>query len=776
MSRKKRDKEPEGLPLDLRVRKTVNPVTKIFEEIPELSPVWIEDVQFVPYSPPPVQPSSASPLDHGGMEQWIERMSFISEDLKWLLNLPHNKFWCQVIFDESLQQCLDSYLKCAPRNFDALSVLPSEAASLHEGIHKRVFMTYLRMSTHKESKESFFTQSTFGDILYENFLFDIPKMMDICVLYGGESSANTPLLRKMLENIFSKQPKYYGDLNGTIPTIFETLDDILSKCGIKPKTEDPSNLPQKLTDSKTEQTSSMTVLELEDIILYLNDTIKTLMAFVETCPLVCESFQRQGFVQRIAIFYELFTPYFRQQLSGAELQMLKDKWKCFKVALIRLCRVVLHTCCIAPLLERESSRNDDQVQTCVEDYLQVLTSILSEKRFLSSYDSRFSIREDLNRIQQLTAGVDETRMDYILDAVDSARKAFPRHFSKRKNTDENGSTIGPGTSVVDTPVNGRADEWTEEHVANVNGFVEDKNEGATSKTVSDVELFSMVTHVQDLLPGLGDGFVIMCLEELNFDVEQVINVLLEDNLPPSLQDADRSLSKEALMRNKKKPSTTILKERHSVYDKDEFDVFSGSKVDVAKVHKGKRRDRTNLQTLLSDKSDMTESVKERYSSYDVFNEHRRMVNLYDDEYDDTYDSQNVGAQDADSADELTVRRPFTIPRVLGGSPVPSDEEEDSEEEGPSEEGKAKEGEQEIDKALVNRRNRGPRGPKKGEKDGDGAKEGQKGGPKGRGRGVSDAEKRNRAHNERNKGLRANHNRRVGAERKRAKGMGMLSHR
>ena len=83
----------------------------------------------------------------------------------------------------------------------------------------------------------------------------------------------------------------------------------------------------------------------------------------------------------------------------------------------------------------------------------------------------------MNRIQQLTAGVDETRMDYILDAVDSARKAFPRHFSKRKNTDENGSTIGPSTSVVDSPVNGRMDErteWTEEHVANVNGFVEDK--------------------------------------------------------------------------------------------------------------------------------------------------------------------------------------------------------------------------------------------------------------------------------------------------------------
>ena len=99
-------------------------------------------------------------------------------------------------------------------------------------------------------------------------------------------------------------------------------------------------------------------------------------------------------------------------------------------------------------------------------------------RFLSSYDSRFSIKEDLNRIQQLTACVDDMRVDYILGAVDSARKSFPCHLTRRKNADENGSlsgsNVGPSTSDVDTPVNGRLDEWTEEHVANVNGFVDDK--------------------------------------------------------------------------------------------------------------------------------------------------------------------------------------------------------------------------------------------------------------------------------------------------------------
>ncbi|CAI9539133.1 unnamed protein product [Staurois parvus] len=37
---------------------------------------------------------------------------------------------------------------------------------------------------------------------------------------------------------------------------------------------------------------------------------------------------------------------------------------------------------------------------------------------------------------------------------------------------------------------------------------------------------------------------------------------------------------------------------------------------------------------------------------------------YDDEYDDTYDGNQIGANDADSDDELISRRPFTIPQVL----------------------------------------------------------------------------------------------------------------
>lgn len=58
----------------------------------------------------------------------------------------------QVVFDESLQKCLDSYLHHAPRSLD-LTTLPSPAvAKVQRALHRAVFLTFLRMATHKESK------------------------------------------------------------------------------------------------------------------------------------------------------------------------------------------------------------------------------------------------------------------------------------------------------------------------------------------------------------------------------------------------------------------------------------------------------------------------------------------------------------------------------------------------------------------------------------------------------------------------------------------------
>lgn len=45
----------------------------------------------------------------------------------------------------------------------------------------------------------------FGEIIYDNFLFDIPKILDLCVLFG---KGNSQLLHKMIGEMFEKIPAF----------------------------------------------------------------------------------------------------------------------------------------------------------------------------------------------------------------------------------------------------------------------------------------------------------------------------------------------------------------------------------------------------------------------------------------------------------------------------------------------------------------------------------------------------------------------------------------
>ncbi|KAH0625537.1 hypothetical protein JD844_015083 [Phrynosoma platyrhinos] len=117
--------------------------------------------------------------------------------------------------------------------------------------------------------------------------------------------------------------------------------------------------------------------------------------------------------------------------------------------------------------------------------------------------------------------------------------------------------------------------------------------------------------------------------------------------------------------------TPLLSSRYNVFQDDEFDVFSKDSVDLSRVQKGKsvailsrrRNDRITTQSLLNDKRLVTEQ-RERYNQYSVIVEDvpessgtgSVYQEEYEDEYDDTYDGNQVGANDADSDDELISRR------------------------------------------------------------------------------------------------------------------------
>ncbi|XP_068886978.1 activating signal cointegrator 1 complex subunit 2 [Aphelocoma coerulescens] len=744
-----------ALPLDELQLTERDPKTGKLRTLPALHPEIKADRSFVLYKPPPAI------RDPALVEEFLERAKFIADDLNWLLALPHDKFWCQVIFDETLQKCLDSYLRSAPRKFDALWDCHPEVNELQKCLHRSVFLTFLRMSTHKESKDHFITPSVFGKIIYNNFLFDIPKILDLCVLFG---KGNGLLLQKMIGNIFTQQPSYFSDLDETLPTVLQVFNNILHKCGLQ--SEGASAEPQKLEEKVSVTPGNMPLQELKDIVLYLCDTCTTLWAFLDVFPLACQTFQKHEFCYRLASFYELAIPELESAIKKRHYEdnsVFADLWRRIshsRKKMIEVFHTLINQVCLQPILESSC----ENIQPFIEEFLQIFTSVLQERRFLRDYDELFPVEDDVSLLQQASSALDETRTAYILQAVESAWEGVDR--KKGQAGKDPAASNGASAIVESTPEDGED--------LGAACALEDECAGAAAAPVarvSGVELDSLISQVKDLLPDLGEGFILACLEEYGYDTEQVINNILEDKLVPYLDKLDRRMQRQL-----KPDPTPLVSSRYNVFQNDEFDVFSRDAVDVSRIQKGKRREKDTTRSLVNDKRLVTEQ-RERYSQYSVVVEELPLepgaaqpYEDYEDEYDDTYDGNQVGANDADSDDELISRRPFTIPQVLrpkGQEEGQETEEEDEEEEEEAEKERTKDHFVQ-DPAVLRERAEARRQAflaRKGHKHDSSAVVGN---AKGHGQNRETVQERRKK--EANKSTRANHNRRAMADRKRSKGM------
>uniref|UniRef100_A0A8C1GKD2 Activating signal cointegrator 1 complex subunit 2 n=1 Tax=Cyprinus carpio TaxID=7962 RepID=A0A8C1GKD2_CYPCA len=713
------------VPLDeLHVTEPFGPQGKE-RTLPALHPDRKEERCFLSYKPPPEDGTAAL------LEEFLENAQFISEDLEWLLALPHDKFWCQVVFDESLQRCLDSYLRHAPRGLDPSGLSSSPAvADMQRNIHRSVFMVFLRMATHKESKENFITPAVFAEIIYNNYLFDIPKILDVCVLFG---KGNSQLLHKMIENIFTQQPSYYADLNETIPSISQVFDTILQMCGIQSE-DTGTGQPLKLNANKCQTAMTMPEEELADLLLYMCDTCTTIHSFLDIFPEACSTFKEHNFLNRLSSFYEMAVPDLEKAVKKRNFNksLQEDMWRRIshsRKKMVEIAHLLLQHTCLQPILEGTES-----MASCVDDLLQNFTAFLQEKRLImSKFLSKVMV------VHVIYDSQDDTRTSYLLQGVESAWECVGKKRSFPSSANHSaGAKSKTGRDLA----------------------------GAVC-TVSAGELESLLCHIRDLLPDLGEGFILACLEEYGYNSELVINNVLEDKLSPSLDKLDRAM--------KELPS--VLSTRSNAFDDDEFDVFNRDQLDMSRIWKG-RRQRESVRATLDDKQHIEEQ-RERYQAYQTVVDEIPIENDpsrdrdnafgtydYDDEYDDTYDVNQIGANDLDEEDELLNRRyePFTTPQVLrkGKQAQEDDADEDEEEED-------KKDHFVQDPAVLRERAEARRAAMQSRK-------GYRpppashvvGGPRGRGQMQDTVLDRRRK--EANKSRGANHNRRTMADRKRNKGM------
>ena len=138
-------------------------------------------------------------------------LEVLDADLSRLLRQKYHVFWSHVIFDPRLLRLIDSFLRYARRAFDGSSPV-LDPQSTYFSVFAKVFkgntllpaaelrtsnltrvvrvscvvcLVLLRMSTNRESATDFMDARYFADLVYDKWIFDVPKIFDICTLYGS---------------------------------------------------------------------------------------------------------------------------------------------------------------------------------------------------------------------------------------------------------------------------------------------------------------------------------------------------------------------------------------------------------------------------------------------------------------------------------------------------------------------------------------------------------------------------------------------------------------
>lgn len=642
------------IPLDKRTIPVTNK-NGLLKDAPAIHKMWSQPRIWTNYQFPP---SANESKITGAVDSWLATSKKTLSELCWLLKLPANKFWSQICNDDGLHMWLGEILETFPREHERDNNWSDVVHQMNKNILQKMFLVHVRLCTHKESSSDFFTPEAWGHMLYDKYLLELPKILDMCVLFAP---CNKAITNKMIANVFKYQNQYMGDLLETGLTLEAALDSA-------------SEQYQVLSLSQPSQTTYQNFL---DLVRYSLDISITLNSIVSVYPPVCHPLHQTGLEIKLAMFYtNVITPLINlshKYLSSGVIDEIEHSMILKHLGLSRhnvitTVREILCQVCLATSLHLDSNKNQNlSMVMIVEDFLTVFTSFLSEKSFLIDYNNTYPISAEFDLFLEFKAEIDQTRKHYILDALTSTTSS--RFTSSIATSSSNKSIIKEEISTI-TSLNGTDN-------SHVNGA------SCSVNLPKSEEIDSMISTVRDLLPYLGEGFVERVLVEYQFKIDDTINALLENNLPSHLKELDQSLPKET----KPKELETVSLVQRSVYDDDEFDVLNRDIVDTSRVFRGKKDKCKDAKKLLDDKSDLC-NLKDRFDKLaivvDEFDQEGYQDNgEYDDEYDDTYDDGAFGEQEPDAIEELG--RPFVLPVALGGGKIRAqiidvDDDDESEEE------------------------------------------------------------------------------------------------
>lgn len=499
---------------------------------------------FVNYLPQDEAVAAGLPPDKGGLDPVESQrvVDHLNTHLSRLLRLCPRDFWTQVASDHSLHNFLESFLQFRSRWYDfpyrgVKGIVAGVIVGEFE-LSRRLFMVLYRISSNRDPGARAADSLSPKDhtaLLQEKKLLDMPKLLDICAIYGHE---NEDLTRSLVVNALKAQPSIHDSFIAALSHFLKIVHTMHQRCSASLEVLFSSH-------GHEDHGSSRLCADYLEVMDFINDAIVSMDAFVSaykpaavffSCP-VEMSFGNDELLSTLARLHDSLLPSLQRGfriifttgehgLQGTNGDMLSNITLSLKMLSMRIVKFgwnLLDVCYLSdevfegsfPLpvvtkmfpakVEDPVIRADILVQTFRE-----ISGGYSYVQEGQSWGTFFQNVEKKHKIMERVEFLRSTGWVLMDDEQFQYLSGIMKH-PLEANTKEMPHVP---TSLANKKL--QVDEDT--------AIVESK-----------------ISQIRDLFPDYGKGFLSACLEVYNQNPEEVIQRILEGTLHEDLQSLDMSL-------------------------------------------------------------------------------------------------------------------------------------------------------------------------------------------------------------------------------------------
>ncbi|MFS7938896.1 putative ubiquitin system component CUE, UBA-like superfamily [Helianthus anomalus] len=582
---------------------------------------------FVNYLPQDEAVAAGLGAEEGGLDPVESQrvVDLLNRECSRLLKLNAKYFWKQVASDTSLHAFLESFLKYRSRWYDfpyrgAKGIVAGVIVGEHE-LNRRVFMILYRMSSNRDPGAKASDSLSARDHAGEKKLLDLPKLLDICAIYGHE---NEELTRLIVTNAIKAQPLIHDSFTAAISHFLNIVHTMYERC---------ITSLEVLFSSREAQDNGFAQLQTDylEIMDFINDAIVSMDALVTAYNYAAVYFSSPvetsyGSDEMVKIFARLHDSLLPALQQGFRIIFTAEKDKLAEVVvslkmlasrIVKFSWNLLNFSYLSEEVFNESvyfPSSSKIFPAQVEDpviradiLVQTFREISEECSTVHEGKNAMSLLQSVEKSYQLMSRLELLRnQGWIL--MDDEQLRFLSGII----------SVANGANVLLLPSN-KVVEMDED-----NAITESK-----------------ISQVKDLFPDYGNGFISACLDVYNDNPEEVIQRILEGTLDKDLQSLDTSLAvlppKTAVPPvGKKDKGKGKLVEPELDYIPPKPRIEGPSSTSSSSVGRFVRKSTANVPD-----SEILNSKDETSKSFAL-----KSLLEYEDEYDDSFDDLGLSVGDA----------------------------------------------------------------------------------------------------------------------------------